>query len=356
MAGDSVHQVTRDPGSPATTPAGPQDAAGEPPAERPPRSRLRRWSRRAGLAVLAVILVVTLASVGYNALTSGRATPPEGMSYTRAGDVLTRYRTWGSTGSPVVLVHGAFESADTWSRLAPLLARDHRVYALDLTGFGYSDRRGPYTTGHLAQQLLGFLDAMHLGGPRDRPVLVAHSSGAAAAAEATLRAPDRIGGLMFLDADALSTGAGSRSPVRFLLIPPYRISLLRVALRSDWVIRSVYSRQCGPSCPRLDRAGADQWRRPFQVPGAESGLWGLVGAGVPGVPPDRLARLREVAAPKAVVFGASDDVFDKDSPARTATRIGAPVPTLIPGAHHLTMISDPAAVATAVEALAARAR
>ncbi|MGI8334593.1 alpha/beta fold hydrolase [Actinomadura scrupuli] len=348
--------MTSDPGSPAIASSGAEPVPEEPATRRPPRSWPRRWARRAGLAALAVILVVTLASFGYNALTAHRATPPEGMSYTRAGDVLTRYRTWGSTGSPVVLVHGAFESADTWSRLAPLLARDHRVYALDLTGYGYSDRRGPYTTGHLAGQLLGFLDAMHLGGPRDRPVLVAHSSGAAAAAEATLRAPDRVGGLMFLDGDALATGAGARSPVRYLLIPPYRVSMLRLALRSDWIIRSVYSRQCGPACPRLDRAGLDQWRRPFQVPGAEAGLWDLVAAGVPGVDPARLAGLRAVAAPKAVVFGASDDVFAKDAPAETAARIGAPAPTLIPGAHHLTMISDPAAVAAAVEALAARAR
>jgi pimeloyl-ACP methyl ester carboxylesterase len=303
-----------------------------------------------------MLLVVTLASFGYNALTAGRAAPPQGMSYVRAGDVMTRYRTWGNTGSPVVLVHGAFESADTWSRLAPLLARDHRVYALDLTGYGYSARRGPYTTGHFAQQLLGFLDAMHLGGTRDRPVLVAHSSGAASAAEATLRAPDRIGGLMFLDGDALATGAGSRSPARHLMIPPYRISLLRLALRSDWIIRSVFSQQCGPSCPGLDRAGVDLWRRPFQTPGAESALWDMVETGVPGVAPDRLARLREVGAPKAVVFGASDDVFSQDTPAQTAARIGAPSPTLIPAARHLTMISDPAAVAAAVEALAARAR
>jgi pimeloyl-ACP methyl ester carboxylesterase len=144
--------------------------------------------------------------------------------------------------------------------------------------------------------------------------------------------------------------------VRFLLIPPYRVSLLRLALRSDWIIRSVYSRQCGPACPRLDRAGVDQWRRPFEVPGAEAGLWDLVAAGVPGVDPARLTGLRAVAAPKAVVFGASDDVFAKDSPAETAARIGAPAPTLIPGAHHLTMISDPAGVAAAVEALTARAR
>ena len=54
-----------------------------------------------------------------------------------------------------------------------------------------------------------------------------------------------------------------------------------------------------------------------------------------------------------VVFGAADSVFSADTPARTATRIGAPAPTLIPDARHLTMISDPDRVAAAIGSLTA---
>jgi pimeloyl-ACP methyl ester carboxylesterase len=332
----------------------PADAqATVPPPGRLPR--LRRWARRLTIALAAMLALVTCASFGYNALTADRATPPPGQAYVQAADVKTRYRVWGATGSPIVLVHGAFESADTWSRLAPVVARDHRVYALDLTGAGYSCRRSPYTAGHLATQLLGFLDAMSLGAPGQRPLLVAHSSGAAVAAEATLRAPGRIGGLLMLDGDALNTGAGSRTPIGHMLINPYRTSLLRLGLSSDWLIRTLYNGQCGPSCPPLDRAGIQVWQRPYQVAGGESGLWGSLAAGNPGLPATRVARLRESGVPASVVFGADDDLFGKDAPAQTAVRIGAPSPTLIPRGRHLTMISDPATVATAIEALAARA-
>jgi pimeloyl-ACP methyl ester carboxylesterase len=75
--------------------------------------------------------------------------------------------------------------------------------------------------------------------------------------------------------------------------------------------------------------------------------------GVPGLTPGRLSLLDGTRLPKAVVFGAEDRVFSKTSAADTARRIGAPPPTLIPGARHLTMISSPAVVAQAVEALAA---
>jgi pimeloyl-ACP methyl ester carboxylesterase len=304
------------------------------------------------VTVAVLIVAVTLFSFAYNAATSARARPPAGLTYVRTGDLMTRYRVWGSGGSPIVLVHGAAESADTWSRLAPALARDHRVYALDLDGAGYTERRAPYTVDHQTRQLLAFLDAMRL----DRPVLVGHSSGAAIAAEAVLRAPGRAGGLMLLDGDALAGGAGPPAAFRQLLIPPYRITVLRMVVHSDWLIRTIYNSQCGPACPRLDAAGVDVWRRPYEVAGAETGVWGSLRYGVPGLAAGRLARLREVALPKAVVYGAEDHVFASTSAADTARRIGAPAATLIPGARHLTMISSPAEVARAVEALAAQRR
>ncbi|GCD96807.1 alpha/beta fold hydrolase [Embleya hyalina] len=347
-AGAATPDPLSDTDDPVTDP--PSDGAPPPRS----RSRLRRWGRRIALTCVVTLVAVTLASFTYNAFTDDRADPPEGLTYVQAADIRTRYQTWGTSGSPVVLVHGAFESVDTWSRLAPLLARNHRVYAFDLTGYGYSQRRGPYTVDHLTRQLLGFLDAMHLGGPGERPLLVGHSSGAAMVAEAALRAPERIGGMMLLDGDALDTGAGPPSALEYVLIDPFRTSLLRIGLGTDWLIRKVYGSQCGPECPRLDGAGVDQWRRPFQVAGAEGALWSMLGEGVLGISADRLQRLRDVPMPKSVVFGANDDVFDRKTPTDTADRIGAPPPTLIPRSRHLPMISAPEAVADAIDAVPAR--
>jgi pimeloyl-ACP methyl ester carboxylesterase len=311
------------------------------------RSRLRRWLRRTGLGLLALVVMVTAFCWVYNAATARRAGLPAGLRFVPTADTQTRYRQWGTSGPAVVLVHGAAESADTWARVGPLLASGHRVYALDLIGWGYTRRVGRPDLDHQVRQLLAFLDALGL----DRPVLAAHSSGAAVVAEATLRAPGRVGGLLFLDGDALATGAGQRSPARYLAIDPYRTTILRLAVRSDTVIRAVYDRQCGPRCPRLGAADLDAWRRPFQVPGAEAALWQLLDLGVPGLSVPRLRQLATVAVPKRVVFGAADSVFSTDTPAQTADRIGAPAPTLIPAARHLTMISDPDRVASAVSSL-----
>jgi uncharacterized membrane protein len=91
----------------------------------------------------------------------------------------------------------------------------------------------------------------------------------------------RVGGLVFLDGDGLDTGAGAGpGDLQRVLPNPYRTTLLRLAVRSDWVIRQIYGSQCGPVCPRLDGAGVDQWRRPLQVTGAEHALWSM--QGIPG--------------------------------------------------------------------------
>jgi pimeloyl-ACP methyl ester carboxylesterase len=269
------------------------------------------------------------------------------MSFVAAAGISTRFQVWGSAGSPVVLVHGAAESTDTWDRLAAVLARTHRVYAYDVVGWGYTQRTGPLDLDEDANQLLALVHAWGL----QRPLLVGHSSGAAIVAEAALRAPSSVGGVVLVDGDALSSGAGAKSPLADVVIPPYRITLLRLAVRSDWLIRSIYGRQCGPRCPRLTGPDVDTWRRPLQVPGAEAGLWRMLHNGVPGLSTERLHRLAALPIPKAVIFGADDAVFSRASPVQTAARIGAPAPTIVPGARHLSIISDPGPVAAAIDAV-----
>ena len=250
-----------------------------------------------------------------------------------------------------MLIPGAFETADTFAALGARLGADHRVYALDLTGTGYSQPVPPFTVAHFAAQVLAFASAMGLTGGNS-PVLVGHSSGAAVAGLAAIDGGQRVAGVMFLDGDAQPLPAPSF--LRYLIIGPYRTTVLRLGLRSDWAVRGIYSSQCGPACPRLTAAGVEVWRRPLQQPGAESALWGILAAGIPALPSAQLDMLRASRVAKSVVFGADDPQYAKSAPAQVASRIGAPPPTVIPG-RHLTMISSPSQLAVAIRALCVRA-
>ena len=119
--------------------------------------------------------------------------------------MLTAYRSWGRRGSPIVLVGGFLEPSFVWEDVGPLLARaGHRVYALDLDGFGYSERRGPWTLGEWADQVQGFMRALGIS----RPVVVGHSLGAAVAVEVARRGV--ASRAVLVDGDALDSGGPPR--------------------------------------------------------------------------------------------------------------------------------------------------
>ena len=77
-------------------------------------------------------------------------------------------------GSPVLLLHGWPQHWWSWRSLMPLLADRHRVLALDLRGFGWSEAtpRG-YRKAQLADDVAGVLDALQI----DRVNLVGHDWG-----------------------------------------------------------------------------------------------------------------------------------------------------------------------------------
>jgi pimeloyl-ACP methyl ester carboxylesterase len=64
------------------------------------------------------------------------------------------YVSAGTTGSPILLVHGWPETWWAFRRLIPLLAGTHRVFAVDLRGFGDSGNAdGDYTAATSAEDL-----------------------------------------------------------------------------------------------------------------------------------------------------------------------------------------------------------
>jgi pimeloyl-ACP methyl ester carboxylesterase len=294
--------------------------------------------------VLALAAALTLASFSYNLATDGQASRPAGLRMLKAGGFDTRYRGWGTTGSAIVLVPGAFETADTFAALGAALGRDHRVFAIDLTGTGYSQPSGPYTASHLADQLLAFLTAEHMTGP-DAPILVGHSSGAAVVGMAVLHGSKVASGVVFLDGDG--TPLGVPTFLGWLLVDPYRTTMLRLALSSSWLIRQIYGSQCGPTCPPLSAAGVDTWRRPLEQPGFESAITYTLRHGIPSMSAAELGQLRADPVPKLVIYGAADPQLSASAAAQAAARIGAPAPVAVPG-RHLTMISSPEQVAAAI--------
>jgi pimeloyl-ACP methyl ester carboxylesterase len=97
----------------------------------------------------------------------------------------------------VVLVHGFASSIENWATVIPLLSKTYRVLALDLKGFGWTDRpEGDYSPEAEAKIILKLMDARGV----KQAAIVAHSWGSSVAMMALLMAPDRFTRVAFYDA------------------------------------------------------------------------------------------------------------------------------------------------------------
>jgi pimeloyl-ACP methyl ester carboxylesterase len=104
----------------------------------------------------------------------------------------------GGSGAPVVLVHGLGSRAEDWANLMPQLKQaGFHVYAIDLLGYGRSDRpaNGTYSIPDEAQYVEDFLAQRGLA----KVNLVGWSMGGWVAMRVALDQPERIGRLVLCD-------------------------------------------------------------------------------------------------------------------------------------------------------------
>lgn len=84
--------------------------------------------------------------------------------YIKVNGTKLHYVSAGAIGSPVLLVHGFPETWWTFRKLLPLLAVNHRVFAVDLRGFGDSDNGpGTYDSKTAAEDLHQLIEELNVG-------------------------------------------------------------------------------------------------------------------------------------------------------------------------------------------------
>ncbi len=124
-------------------------------------------------------------------------------------------------GEPLLLLHERGWAGATFAPILPLLAEQRRVIALDLPGWGLSDK--PIFTGHSAQDALdswmtgvvAFLDALHI----EHIDLLGHSMGGFVALGIALEHPERVSRLVLVDPAGIGSEIQMDSRVYFGLGP-----------------------------------------------------------------------------------------------------------------------------------------
>ena len=100
------------------------------------------------------------------------------------------------SGEPIVLLHGLGATKAEFLPTVPALAPEFRTIAIDLPGFGDSDKPFPaaYDARFFARWVRSLLDALEL----DHTHLLGHSMGGRVALEVGMRHPDRLDRLVLM--------------------------------------------------------------------------------------------------------------------------------------------------------------
>ena len=244
----------------------------------------------------------------------------------------TRLRIVDSgSGTAVVFLHGFGASMYSWREtLPPVAAAGYRVIAIDNRGFGFSDKPAHgYRNADYARLIVALLDSLDISSA----VLVGHSMGGAIAAEVALAHPDRVRGLVLIDA----AGYGVRWPGVLKAARSRIIGAIVTRFRNRWItariLRSTYA-----DPRKVTEADVDQYYAPVPQPDYGRALRGVLRE----FRFDTLVgRLGGLQTPTLVLWGDADSWI----PVRDGSRLARELPrgafVVVPSTGHAAAEESP---------------
>jgi pimeloyl-ACP methyl ester carboxylesterase len=248
-------------------------------------------------------------------------------------------------GPPLVFVHGLIGRWTHWFEQLPVFARDHRVIALDLPGFGHSPAPSgqaisvPFYARTLAR-LLAELEV-------DAAALVGHSMGGFTAVELAINFPQLVERLMLVSPAGLSTYNNPR--VLRLVSMTRRFERIvsaygaAVSAHADLLARRPRLRLLEPNTSVVtrhpDRLPPEYVAEFVRGLGTEGFVEGLEA----NANYDYRERLSEIACPTVIVWGADDRVVS----VKDADLYGRLIPdarkVVFEDTGHMAMVERPVA-------------
>jgi pimeloyl-ACP methyl ester carboxylesterase len=216
-----------------------------------------------------------------------------------------------------------------WRHVVPALAADHDVIAIDLPGFGESDRPAPgvyrYDATAFSETVIGVLDALAI----ERATLVGHSMGGGVALHTAARRPERVDRLVLVDALVYPFPVPVEG--RAVLIP-YLGEVLFRRLTTRGLMRHFLRQHVYADPTRVAEDWVDYlWER-VNRPGGFAAAAAALRACARSDAVER--SVRAVRAPTLVVWGEADRLFPPAAARRLADDIPGAELRLLPRCGH----------------------
>ncbi|MDE3096857.1 MAG: alpha/beta hydrolase [Chloroflexota bacterium] len=237
-------------------------------------------------------------------------------------------------GAAIVLVHGFGGSTYSYRHQIPAFSQDRRVIAVDLKGFGYSERRADagLSATDQVRMLKRLLDQFGVA----HAAFVGHSMGGAVVQRFAAAYPEAVDALVL--AGSVRPVARARVWLPAPLVRPFAPAI--AALTASRMLTLAFHDRT-----KLDDAVRDAYLRPLRLRGSLDGLLAMMRDHRHDAPAD----LSRVRMPVLLLWGADDRLV----PLRVAHEIRRDLPqarlTVIEGAGHMLLEEQPGACNRAID-------
>jgi 2-hydroxy-6-oxo-6-(2'-aminophenyl)hexa-2,4-dienoate hydrolase len=246
--------------------------------------------------------------------------------------IKTRYFEEGS-GTPVILIHGGGAGADSygnWRGCIPLFSHHFRVLAVDMVGFGHTDKPDPatfeYSQAARNRHIAGFIETLKLG----KAHLVGNSMGGCTSLGVAITRPELVDKLVLMGSAAIRAPISPELMV-IMKYEPNRANMEKLVLAltgSDF---------------KLDPEMVDYRFRMTQEPGTMAAYGAIMkwigGQGGLFHPEEEIAKVKHKTL---IVGGKQDKVVPPESNWRLSQLLDNSWLHLIPHCGHWAMIEKPA--------------
>ena len=292
----------------------------------------------------AVVLIVVLAALGWLALQrkdipydslEAKYDSPASRYMDLPGGLRVHYRDEGRREGPtLVLVHGYSASLHAWEPWVRSLSSDYRVISLDLPGHGLTRTDQGYPAGRAGYGAVVDQVTRKLG--VERFTLAGNSMGGGVAWEYAIDHPERIEGLVLVDAAGWPRTGGESVVIFKVLRQPWGRALLKNIDTRPLVRQGLRSAYLDPALVTPDLV--DRYVELARAPGHRDILLGLQSG------PRREATaavLSKIKAPTLVMFGQEDKLIPAADGDRFAAAIPASTLIVYPDVGHVPMEQIP---------------
>ncbi len=260
-------------------------------------------------------------------------------------DLELYYYEAGDPKQPTILmIHGLGDEADTWRHVFLPLAKQFHVIAVDLPGFGRSDKPAlDYTPDFMQSAIMALLETLQI----QNVILIGSSLGAILSHSLALTHPEKVVGLILADGGLLqTTRMGDRS-----------LTLMAIPLLGEWFythlrknpqaaydsLRPVYRDL--DSLPKADRDFLfTRVNRRVWSNGQRRAYFSTLRKLTPWVVKAQKGlkeRLANLQTPTLIIRGEADSLFSEENAQAILQSQPNAILTSLPGTGHLPQQEDP---------------